>query len=353
MSTRTQRTSISTVGTLLGLAGLALSVWGAGCSPSGTVNTESASGVGAPSTPPPSTPPAALAYGAATRTVAIIDGKEVEPPDVPMGDPAVLAAIVKEGRDRSKVMEHMTYIATEIGPRLTGSSAAKRANDWAMGQYTRWGLSNARLEQWGTVGVGFDRGPSSGKVFMPDAPRPRAGATSDSREWRSVRELQFTTLSWTSGTKGPVRGPVQWMPKTEEEYQEAKSKLKGAWVLVEPPPPVGGRGIRDRAATGFDQRRDAREKVAAGTDPATLPIPQRVMFDGIAGYISTSRDERVWTGSVGGWRNLTMETVAPEVHIVVRLSDYDYINSRLADNEDFQVEFDLKHTFNPGPVAVY
>ncbi len=304
-----------------------------------------------------------------TRSVAIIDGKEVPPPNIPMGDPAVIARILKEGRDNNKVMDHITYLTQEIGPRLTGSSNAKKANDWCLSQYTSWGLTDPHLHQWGTVGVGFDRGPSTGKVLMPDSARRREGGpggdapsaaagdakddSKDTRTWKSARELQFTTLAWTKGTSGPVRSPVRWLPKSEEEYSKAKDTLKGAWILMDPPPPVGARGIRNRVSTGFAQRQEAHKKVAEGADPATLPIPQRVIFDGIAGFISTSRDERVWTGAVDGWRELTIDTVSKETQVVVRLSDYDFINSRLADGEEFEIEFNLPHTFIAGPVPVY
>jgi len=332
--------------------------------------------------------PLALADGTpetAKKPVAVIDGKEVDPPAIPMGDPAVVAAILKEGKDNSKVMEHLIYLSQQIGPRLTGSTNAKKSNDWAEAQYRSWGLSNPHIEQYGEIGVGFDRGPSTGKILMPEAPqrrRPGAGTgaagagaagtagtagnaagagaapppadeETKAPELKSVRDMQFTTLAWTRGTDGPTRGPVYWLPKTDSEYLEIKDKLKGAWVLMEPPPPMGGRGIGDRVKNAFRARAEARDKVKVGTDPMTLPISQRVQFDGINGYISTSRDERVWTTAVTGWRELTIDTIPPETSIVVRLSDYDFINSRLADGEEFTAEFDLPHTFTPGPVPIY
>ncbi|MBA4028621.1 MAG: hypothetical protein C0475_05725 [Planctomyces sp.] len=282
--------------------------------------------------------------------VAIVNGKQVPVPNIAMGDAATVKRIIEEGRDRSQVMDHLTHLTQQIGPRLTGSTRAKQANDWARQRFESWGLSGARLEQWGTVGVGFDRGPSTGKVLV----RVERGPQDDRRvEFDAVRQLTLTTLSWTPGTEGPVRGPVVKMPKTEEEYAAVKESLKGAWLLLEPPPPVGQRGVRSRAAVNYQQRTEARQKVAAGEDPSTLPIPQRVIFDGIAGFIATSRDERVWTGAVGGWRDLTMDTLHKDVQATVTLSDYDFINSRLADREPIQLELDLKHTFNPGPVPVF
>src|SRR5262245_55165411 len=97
---------------------------------------------------------------AAPKYTAIIDGKEVPCPDIPMGDDATIQRILDEGKTRCQVMDHLNDLTTQIGPRLTGSSNAYRANQWCMTQYEKWGLTNAHLEQWGTVGAGFDRGPS-------------------------------------------------------------------------------------------------------------------------------------------------------------------------------------------------
>jgi hypothetical protein len=302
---------------------------------------------------------------------AVVDGKEVPVPPIPMGDPATIARIIDEGKNRNQVMQHLTHLSKNIGTRLTGSTNVRIANEWCRDQYVAWGLANPRLEKWGELGVGFDRGPSKGVVLMPDDVRPRrrpaaggAGAGADAAaqptpEMRVVREMQFSTLAWTAGTNGPVRGPVVWMPKTEDEYQANRAKYKGAWILMEPPPPIGQRGIRSRLGAAYGQRVDARKRVKEGEKPESLTLAQRLIFDGVAGYISTSRDERVWTGTWRGddakpaFSDIKIDEVPPDVHVVVRLSDYDYLNSRLADNEDVSVEFDLKHTFIPGPIPVY
>jgi carboxypeptidase Q len=282
--------------------------------------------------------------------VAIIDGKDSPVPDIPMGDPAMVEKIIEEGLHRNKVMEHLRYLTQEIGPRLTGSSNAQRANEWTRDQFIAFGVDRAWLDQWGTVATRFDRGPSYARVVIE---RPVGRADEGRTEFQTVREMEFTTLSWTAGTSGPVRGHVVRMPRTEEEYERIRPQLRGAWVLMQPPPPVGQRGVRQRLTTYFQQRIDARRRVAEGTDPATLPIGQRIIFDGVAGFISTSRDERVWTGGATGWRERVVEDIPPDVHISVRLSDYDYINSRLADGEQFLVEVDLQHTLTPGAIPVY
>src|SRR5436190_12524564 len=63
--------------------------------------------------------------------------------------------IVAEGRDHSQVMQTLSYLSDVIGPRLTGSPALKRANEWTRDTLAGWGLENAHLEPWGPFGRGW------------------------------------------------------------------------------------------------------------------------------------------------------------------------------------------------------
>ncbi|MBS0186442.1 MAG: M20/M25/M40 family metallo-hydrolase [Planctomycetes bacterium] len=313
--------------------------------------------------------------------VSLVDGKEAPPPAIEMGDDQVTMKILREGALNSKVMDNLKALTVERGPRLTGSSNLKRAQDWASQSFREWGLTNVHLEQWGTVGVGFDRGPSSGTIFIarPMRPETRPGVnTRDAAantaepakdaakeapkeepkvEWTKVREVELTALSWSIGTNGTVRGPVIREPKDEAEYAAMKDSLKGSWVLLQAPPALGMRGIRSMMSARYDMRKEARKKVAEGKPVSELPIAERLAFEPIAGYISSSRDERVWTGAVSGWRDLTIAERDSfdddQPHVQVRLSDYDFLNSRLADGEKVEVEFNLDHKFRAGPVPEY
>jgi carboxypeptidase Q len=291
---------------------------------------------------------------------AIVAGKKVSVPQIPMGDPAVIARIIDEGKNRNQVMDHLRHLCLEIGPRLTGSSRLEQANRWTRDQFQSWGLSNARIEQWGEISMRFDRGPSTGKVLLVTA-RPQRDGDADGGAgevaYRTMREMEFSTASWSIGTDGPLRGPIVRMPQTEEEYEAVKDQLQGAWILLPRTPEGVRQGVADRrrglANVRHSQRKEAREKVAAGEDPSSLPVDTRILFDGIAGFLAASRDDRVWTSGVPGWRTLTPEDVQPEIEVSIRLSDYDFINSRLVDGDPIAVEFDLQHTLTPGPIPVY
>jgi len=54
-----------------------------------------------------------------------------------------------------KVMQTLSYLADVIGPRLTASPNAKRANEWTREKLASWGLENAHLEAWGPFGRGW------------------------------------------------------------------------------------------------------------------------------------------------------------------------------------------------------
>jgi hypothetical protein len=285
------------------------------------------------------------------EVVAIIDGKEVPPPAIEMGDPATIAAILDEGKNRNQVMDHLTHLTKKIGSRLTGSQRLIAANNWCRDQYVRWGLSNAHLEQWGEVTTGFDRGPCSGKLLLVREKKNEDNSVSV--EYDTLRDFEFSTLSWTKGTEGPVRGKVVREPQTDADYESVKDQLTGSWVLVKAASPIGQRGVRRRLADFAQMRAEARKKLADGASQDSLTMQEKVAVAPVAGFISTTRDERVWTGAVGGWRERKIEDYPNDLSISVRSSDYDAINSRLADGEPVEIEFNLQHTLTPGPVPVY
>ncbi len=104
----------------------------------------------------------------AVAAYAVVDGERVAVPDVPMGEAAVVRAILEEGIGNSRVLEHLYVLCAEHGPRLTGSTRQEQAAAWAAGRFAAWGLDRAELWKWGEIATRFDRGPSgSVERFMP------------------------------------------------------------------------------------------------------------------------------------------------------------------------------------------
>ncbi len=304
---------------------------------------------------------------AGTATVprtAVINGEAAPAPAVRMGNPGTVARILDEGKNRNRVMNHLTHLSVN-GPRLTGSTRLEAMNIWTAEQFRSWGLTGVELHKWGEIPVRFDRGPSTGKVITIARRRAR-GEEADRTDEKVLREVQLSTLAWTAGTDGPKRGPVVRMPENDAEFDAVKDQLRGAWVLSKPQPITGRTGVRG-IGSSMNERAMARYAIQTGRSPEDLGVEERDRPDiealiteqrrlieaGVLGFISSSRDERVWTTSFRRWRSLEPGQEPRDIEVSIRLSDYDCINSRLTDGDEFVVEFDLKHTFTPGPIPVY
>ena len=130
-------------------------------------------------------------------------------------DQKLLTAAKKD----SELMANLTYLSDMIGPRVTGSAAVKRANEWAADKMKSYGLVNVNLEGW-SIPVGWERGTATARIIEPDN-----GCT-----------LSFAALGWTPGTKGKIEADVVVMTaKNSKELAAYKGKLKGAVVLRGPP----------------------------------------------------------------------------------------------------------------------
>jgi len=397
----------------------------------------------------------------ATGKYAIIDGIHTDVPAIPMGNQQTINRILKEAKTNSQIIDILTELCETHGSRLTGSTACENANNWAMAKFESWGLSNPRLMQWGTIDARFDRLDSVGeavKETQSSGDEQDDQNVDDQPQWESIRAFEFTTLSWTRGTNGPVVGRAIKMPESLDDFGSNAESYAGAWVLL---PATyssrrGGRGVgfsmRERnnlcneIRTGkydpfaeseaetwagtvtFDDEkfdliflpdRDDAENIAGGTmsipgmhespvsdvfhnkdilsfawenphEKSTLKLTidgksitgtasdqhaihleqtagpdkhantrpgdqilQRVLEAGPAGFISASTDERVWTTRPNGWRDTDPAALPADIEVLIRRSDYDFLNSRIADGEPTHVRFDLPHNLKAGPIPVY
>ncbi len=62
---------------------------------------------------------------------------------------SMIQQIFEEGMQRSEVMKIAQVLLDSIGPRLTGSTDADRAQAYMVNTFTKWGLQ-ARIENYGT-----------------------------------------------------------------------------------------------------------------------------------------------------------------------------------------------------------
>jgi hypothetical protein len=166
---------------------------------------------------------AALVAGAAEKTKD--DKKAAQPAEVdpyaevqPATETLDLTAYQKirdEGLNHSHVMDFATALMDGIGPRLTGSPNAKKANEWTRDTMTKIGCENAHLEDWGEFGLGWQQLNTWARMVTPDT---------------AILILQATP--WSPSTSGPVTGDVVFVKiDTDKDFDTYKGKLAGKVVL--------------------------------------------------------------------------------------------------------------------------
>lgn len=227
-----------------------------------------------------------------------------------------VAKIIAEAKNNSKAMSLLTEVTEKFGPRLTSSTNLDRANQWAMSQFKRMGCTNVHLEAWGTYPIGFDRGKKSfGRMIAPDA-----------------RTFEFTSPSWSEGTKGSLKGAAVMNPKNAEELEAMKDKLKGAWVIMDRQPRRGRPGEEPSAEL-----------------KAQIEFDLAVENAGIAGRVYASRNELVITS--GSFRNKTIDNPPRDRSVTIRKSDMDAVKAQLDAGKPVTLEFNLDQKWRKGPVT--
>jgi len=129
-------------------------------------------------------------------------------------DLSIVGNIRDEGFNRSHIPEDARYLIDVIGPRLTGSPAMKRANEWTAQKMREYGLENAHLEAY-EFGRGWEEISYFGRMTEP-----------------FVRPLNGRPLAWTGSTKGLQKGSaVIVTPESLKDPARYAKQWKGAWIL--------------------------------------------------------------------------------------------------------------------------
>jgi len=137
-------------------------------------------------------------------------------------DLGALAKIRDEALNRSQLMETVSYLTDVIGPRLTGSPALLRGEEYARDQLRIAGLSNAHLEPWGPFGRGWTLDRFSAAMTAPD-----------------FAPLIAYPKAWSPGTQGVARAEAVLLDvKTAADLDKYRGKLRGKIVLWSPARPI-------------------------------------------------------------------------------------------------------------------
>jgi Predicted aminopeptidases len=271
---------------------------------------------------------------------------------------AVIDKILQIGKTDNQTMEHLNVLTNRIGGRIIGSDAYENATYWVAHTLKQWGLE-VEIQEVGEVPVGFNRGPWFGRML----------------DDQNGMTLHFATPSYTSGTKGVQRGHVVMEPKTQAQFERMKGKLKGAWVLVT--------GLNDGWPVDYSANGDAlraeiiKENTAIGNyndsinrinraNPGKEPLKLKELKDapalfykemreaGILGIIQASASpiralyDRRNLMNMDFYKNLP---TCPDI----KLDEHQYkiIKQKVDERRYFQLEFDIRNHFKPGPVKFH
>ncbi len=268
----------------------------------------------------------------------------------------VVDRIIETGLTDNRTMEHLDVLSNRIGGRLSGSDAYANAANWAASKFRKWGMI-VEMDEAGQVPVGFNRGPWFGRMLGEE------GMT-----------LHFATPSYTSGTKGVQRGHVVLEPKTRAQFERMKGRLNGAWVLItgtndgwpidisddaherrqriiERNEETEQRNNEIRRANFGRPEEEHEELIPLQDEPALL---YREMTE--AGILGIIQKSQVPIRALYDRRNLddmTFDNLPDIPDIKLNEHQYAIIEQMARERQYFQLEFDIRNHFKPGPVKYH
>lgn len=276
-------------------------------------------------------------------------------PPVLHGQDKITRKIIELGRTDNRAMVHEDFLANRIGGRPIGSHSLEDAEKWVEKQFRSWGLE-VMVQEVGEIGVGFSRGPWSGRMLSEDG-----------------MILHFGTPTYTAGTKGPQKGKVLMEPRTRTQFEKMKGALKGSWVLIGGSSngfPVSRSHSADslRAETikaneeierrngeiaryNFEHR-DAPKELLEYKDMPALFYKEMVEA-GVLGFIQSAKLPMQILYDRAGCYDLTMETLPVACDIKLAADQYEIIKRKVVNREEVILEFDIRNHFFEGPVKYH
>jgi acetylornithine deacetylase/succinyl-diaminopimelate desuccinylase-like protein len=269
----------------------------------------------------------------------------------------VVEKIIEIGKTDNQTMQHLDVLCNRFGGRLIGSDAYENSAEWAASKFKEWGMQ-VQMDEAGTVPVGFNRGPWFGKLLAENG-----------------MDLHFATPSYTSGTKGLQTGHVLLEPKTQEEFNRMKGRLKGAWVLITGKSdgwPIDfshkANHRRDSLIAANIEIRKKNHDIEAENDKIGDSLPKKEIIKlndepalfykqmkdaGILGIIQSAPIPIRVLYDRKNIDSLTFETLPTLPDIKLDEHQYATIEQMAKERRNFFLEFDIRNHFKPGPIRYY
>jgi hypothetical protein len=276
--------------------------------------------------------------------------------------------VMAEAKKSSEIMANLGFLSDVIGPRLTGSAALKRANEWTAERMRSYGLANVHLEAY-SIPLGWERGSATARIIEPD----------------NGRTLSLASVGWSPGTNGKIEGDVVVLTaRTKTDLAALKGKLKNAIVLRGPPSnirPLSDTSFFPGARPGPAGRAGSPPTPGTPPEPGTPPQPgmppgqsprgdrsfgemramQREMAEflrteGAAVMLQDAGKPHGLLNAGGSWRGMDRASAGDPMPSVFVAHEHYALLHRLASRPapaKTRVEIEIKNTFIPGPVVVY
>jgi carboxypeptidase Q len=261
-------------------------------------------------------------------------------------DPVMTQKIRDEGLNHSQVMDIAFHLTDASGPRLAGSPALKRAQEWAVNQLKTWGMVNAAREPYGKFGKGWEVQKNYAAITTP-----------------YYHALIGIPKAWTPGTNGPIKSEIVYIKADSvADLAKYKGKLKGKIIITDAPVPVEQNFTKPYASRYTDEQLDVMAKAlppapaggAAGGQRRpgggrggaglTAALAQFEVTEGVGLVLSQARgtDGTVFTGGGNAYRD-TAKMPAPQLE--TSGEDYQRILRLVKAGEKVTLEADIKTEF--------
>lgn len=267
----------------------------------------------------------------------------------------VVRKVLDLGRTDNRVMEHVDVLANVIGGRPVGSHNLEDAERWAENYFKSLGLE-VLVQEVGEAAVGFSRGPWSGKMLAADG-----------------MILHFGTPSYTAGTKGAQRGHVVLEPKSTRDLERVKTRLKGAWVLLDSRSsgaPLDWSEKADERRAALIAENDSIEALNAEIRMHNWMNPddrkelhkvkeypalfyRQMVEAGVLGFIQASEVPITCLSDRDNFQKITWETLPRVCDIKLDKNQFEIIKRKVQQFEDIILEFDIRNHFFQGPVKYH
>lgn len=256
-------------------------------------------------------------------------------------DLALITKLRDEGTNRSKVMDTLSTLTDEIGPRLTGSPGLKKAGSWSKDKLAEWGLQNVHVESFAPFGRSWTLEKTSLRMLAP-----------------SALDLVAIPKAWTPGTDGAQRGKAVYAKlESDEDLAKWKGKLAGVILLLDAPH-SNKPHLKADAARYNNERLD--ELVQIEMDAAPARMAEMAAFAKIREFrkkllpylieekvlatlnVSNGEDGTIFVQGGGSYKK--EEPTGPP-NLVVLTETYNRLYRLIEKKKDVQLEVDVKVAF--------